>query len=272
MIKKLLVSVDTAPSCAARVGWAASLAEACGATLEGIAAAQPTIPVFTPFGEELLVLQPEVQKAMRQQAERALSDAGEVFRAACPQGRFRPVLGEAADAVLTRHARGADLVVVGRRGPDDAADLTLGIAPADIVLTLGRPLIVVPPGATGYSNARVLLSWKDGREARRALRDALPLLSGADEIVLCTIGEEASAGELGEIIDYLAAHGISAKPLVEQRGRRTDSEALLDVARRIDATLIVAGAFGHSRLKQWVFGGVTRDLLAAAPVPCLFSH
>ena len=274
-IKRVAASVDNAATAQARVAWAASMASAHGAQLIGLAAAQPYIPVYSPFGTELLSVQPEVIEAANKQVAALLKDAAGVFEAGArgtdsvwkESGRLM------APDHLCREARGYDVLVMGRTGARDSADNYLGAPVAEVVLTLGRPVVVVPPEAGIFSAARVAIAWKDRREARRALADALPFLNETSEVFVCAIGEEKDlAAQAQGVADYLKAHGHAAKTIVESAGKRPDSAALLEIASRVNATLLVAGAYGQSRFKEWVFGGVTRDLLDHAPVPCLLSH
>lgn len=273
-VKLVAVSVDTAEPAQDRVAWAASLAAAFGAQLTGVAAAQPYIPVYTPFGVEFVNLQPALLEAANKQTEAWLKSAEAIFRAGCQgtDGAWKCSSRMPGLDFLNLEARSNDLIVLGRQGAKDASD-PLGVWAGDVILTLGRPVVVVPPGSTRFLGSRVVIAWKDAREARRAVADALPYLTGADEILVCAVSDEsATLDSLTKVVAYLEAHGHAAKALVEPRHRRSDADALLDVVRRVDATLIVAGAYGQSRLKEWAFGGLTRELLDHAPVPCLMSH
>jgi nucleotide-binding universal stress UspA family protein len=124
----------------------------------------------------------------------------------------------------------------------------------------------------------VVVAWKDTREARRALQDALPLLHHADEIVITEVCEKSddlapSGARLRDVARYLAGHRIAAA--VAERVRPVDDTAANTLLRLVEdesADLIVAGAYGHTRLGEWVFGGMTQALLAESPVCCLFSH
>ena len=125
-----------------------------------------------------------------------------------------------------------------------------------------------------YAN-RIAVAWKDTREARRALSDSLPFLHDAEKVFLvevCTEHEaKAVQHRMSNIMNYLARHHITtATALMLQAANVTDE--LLGVVRKEDVDLLVAGAYGHSRLGEWVFGGVTHDLLHKSPVCCLFSH
>jgi nucleotide-binding universal stress UspA family protein len=115
------------------------------------------------------------------------------------------------------------------------------------------------------------------REARRAVRDALPFLQQAESVLVVEISEEGSsvdqaAHHVKDVAGYLARHGIK---IIAERVRPADVTAANALSRMIEEeniSLVVAGAYGHSRLGEWAFGGVTRDLMAESPVCCLFSN
>jgi nucleotide-binding universal stress UspA family protein len=122
----------------------------------------------------------------------------------------------------------------------------------------------------------VLVAWKDTREARRAVHDALPILRQADEVQVLAIHEaEASSSAVlsgaNEVVNWLARHGVtavaSAQPDYDSVGRSIEG-----AATDMDADLVVAGAFGHSRFMEWLLGGVTRHLLRSPALNVLFSH
>jgi nucleotide-binding universal stress UspA family protein len=122
----------------------------------------------------------------------------------------------------------------------------------------------------------VLIAWKDTREARRAVSDALPFLHSATHVTIVGICETEDEGsvskQVNDVADYLARHGISGDPRVIPDRGVSAAEQLTNLARKEGADFLVAGAYGHSRLGEWFFGGVTRNLLAASPICCLMSH
>ena len=130
---------------------------------------------------------------------------------------------------------------------------------------------MAPPKISVLSAKRVVIAWKDAREARRAVRDALPLLKAADEVLVVAVGESGRAGAL-DVKEHLDGHGINARTLVQARRESAVADDLIRAAEREGADLMVAGAYGHSRTREWILGGVTRDLLDHAPIPCLLAH
>jgi nucleotide-binding universal stress UspA family protein len=137
-------------------------------------------------------------------------------------------------------------------------------------------MLIVPPDVDTLKAERVLVGWKESREARRVLQDALPFLHEAKSVSIvevCDHGMEASArGHLDDVVHYLARHRISVGSVAALPAKIGVADHLVDMAKSEGADLIVAGAYGHSRLGEWIFGGVTRDLLAASPVCCLVSN
>lgn len=137
---------------------------------------------------------------------------------------------------------------------------------------LGRPVLVVPPGIDHLDAKRVAVGWKNTREARRAVRDALPFLKRASQVVVVSIDDGDGAADPKDIIGFLQAHDVYATALCRDAYGAAASEALIDAASEQAADLVVTGAYGHGRLREWAFGGVTRDLLAGSPLCCLMSH
>lgn len=274
-LSAILVHVDGTPGAPRRVAAAGALADAFNARLIGLAGGQFVIPVYAPFGEGFVAIQPEVIEAARAQVRQQLNAAEKTFRAAAgARSAIEWRSNDAADSAdyLSHHARAADIVVVGRAAKDEPADPQLGVAVSDIVMTAGRSVLVLPPGVERISAKRIVVAWKDTRESRRATREALPLFRAAEEVFVAGIGDEVAATSVEDTVAYLVGHGVPAKAVIEAKAEGRPAAALLRVAQRVNADLIVSGAFGHSRMREWAFGGVTRDLLDQATIAVLFSH
>jgi nucleotide-binding universal stress UspA family protein len=190
-----------------------------------------------------------------------------------PRVEWRSMLDFATDAVA-REARAADLLIVGKAG--EIPDPFRALDPGTLVLKAGRPVLVVPRSVATLAPRRVAIAWKDAREARRAVRDALPLLKFAESVMIVAVAEAGSGHRaeqhVRDVAGYLTRHGIK---IIAERIRPSDAsvtDALLRLVHDENIDLLVAGAYGHSRLGEWAFGGVTRELLAHSPVCCLFSH
>ncbi len=182
-------------------------------------------------------------------------------------------------AIGQREARLADLLVVGQDDPADPAAFVAQDFVESIVLGSGRPVLAIPRvGRFAAIGSRVLVCWDGGREAARAILDALPLLRKARAVTLACC---AAAGNSDDewsappeyAVSWLAAHGVSADVQhLAPAARAGIGERLLSAAADVQADLIVAGAYGHSRFRELVLGGVTRTLLDCMTVPVLFSH
>lgn len=171
----------------------------------------------------------------------------------------------------------SDLAVVGRDDPEEDTPTDASII-EDIIVDGGRPVILLPHDWTGgIGEEHIVIAWKNNREAARAVRDALPLLAKARTVtVTAAISDDTDAEEIepGALLcDYLAAHDIEAKshPLYGVNDSDT-GEALMKHAETLGADLIVLGAFSHSRLREGLFGGVTRDVIDETRIPALLSH
>jgi len=174
------------------------------------------------------------------------------------------------------HARHADLAVVARldHAARTAGPLGLG---ESLVMTSGRPVILFPPHGTASRVRRVLVGWNAGREAVRAVADAMPLLVRADAVEVLVVDPERRRAAHGEepgadIARHLARHGVRVDVRRLSSGGEDVGGVLLSQAAAFAADLMVMGAYGHSHLNEWIFGGVTRTVLREAGLPVLMSR
>ena len=148
----------------------------------------------------------------------------------------------------------------------------------DLLRHSGRPVLVVPDGhAATLPPKRVVIAWKPTRETSRAVADAMPLLQKADAVDVLVIdpavGESAHGGEPGaDIAAHLARHGLRVEVVTRPSMNFSVAYAVLEYARTVGADLVVAGGYGHSRLREALLGGTTRELLQTTHLPVLFSH
>jgi len=178
-------------------------------------------------------------------------------------------------AGLCLQARYADLVVLGQAAADTNEDSLLPDLPDYVLLNCGRPVLLVPrEGRFPTIGKRVLVAWNGSPEAAKAVTAALPLLRGAEQVVLAVLG--TSADTLGEspgadIALYLARHGVNVEVL--RRPEPDDpGHAILSLAADFNVDLLVMGAYGHSRFRELTMGGATRTVLATATLPVLMAH
>jgi nucleotide-binding universal stress UspA family protein len=268
----VMVYVDADGTPEPRVRLAAGLADKFNATLIGMSA----LAIRPAFMAEGVVIQ-ELMQADIKELRGKLAGRESWFRATAAADHrkleWRAVLDFPNEA-LAREARSADLVVIGQTsGPGDSYS---ALDPGGAVLKVGRPTLIVPEGAGSLRADHVVIGWKDSREARRAVQDALPFLHEATRVTvveICESGEEAAAQEhIDDVARYLTRHRISGGPRVIIHQEGSGAAQLVRLAQDEGADLIVAGAYGHSRLGEWMFGGMTRDLLATSPICCLMSH
>ena len=270
MFASVLVPLDPGPCSSERLQLACDLAERFEAHLIGIAAREALPQRF--YGRGSYITWDAVDRAAaRLDQELALVEAE--FRKVC--GRRKRVEWRVARqepmTFLTKQARAADLVVLSRYHDDGAEDWCACIEPGEAILLLGRPVLVVPPGIRTLAARRIVVAWKDTREARRALTDAIPFLRAADEVLLVEITDEGDTA-IRDVGRYLALHGISHTPIKRPASQVGVAAEILGVARAEGADLVIAGAYGHTRMREMIFGSVTRHLLERTSVCCLMSH
>jgi nucleotide-binding universal stress UspA family protein len=176
---------------------------------------------------------------------------------------------------VANDARGADLIVAAAEPAERIFAPSAEIDVGDLLMRAGRPVLIAPAGAAGLKLTRALVCWKDSPEARRAVVDALPILKVYKrvDVVELVDGREigAARSRLSDLGDWFARHGVEANCLASPLDG-SEAAHLATIARDLDIDLIVAGAFGRSRLREWAFGGVTHDLLLKADRCTLVSH
>ena len=263
-IKTILVHVDFQDVLPARVKFAADLASRFGAKLIGLSAAQ--MPSMTPSIGRGRFTQFETSE-IEEQLDKVRQRFGELVPASV-QTEWRGEVGSPTQMVA-RHACAADLLVASSHSGSDLAESDVG----DLAMMAGRPVLDPALGAEALSAETILVAWRNTREARRAVRDALPFLALAKDVRIASIvGDANETEEIDAVVGYLAAHGVSAEPLIVEGDQRHRGAMLLQRATEIGAGLIVAGAFGHSRFRELAFGGATRDLLHQTDISVLLSN
>src|SRR5215471_10725267 len=268
----IMVHVDLARDCEQRIQLALALADRFQAILIGVAGLTLR-PAFAAGG---VVVYHELTEDDCRTASARLDDIGRRFRLKgqhLKQVEWRTAL-ELPYELVSREARAADLIIVGAR--HTGGNLHDLVDPGVILLRAGRPVLVVPDTVAPLQLRRVVVAWKDTRECRRAVRDALPFLQRAKEVLLVGIGEgeaESNAKRtLSDAAGYLLRHRVAAVHDVWRQARGPVAAELLRLVQDEGADLIVAGGYGHSRLGEWIFGGVTHELLVSSPVCCMLSH
>lgn len=275
--KTIVVHLDAGKHRSQRLEVAFEQAAKFDAHLVGLyAPGPPFIPssALAEVGPLALELDARNRKAAEQAAQEAFREVS--ARHPAVKCEWRASNGDAVAAACLS-ARYADLVIAAQPQSGETGGTPAGFA-ADLVLSAGRPVLFVPyAGRFPSVGKRVLVAWNTSPEAARALRDALPILTRAGWVEVTAFDPEALDAHHGEVpcADiglFLARHGIKVS-VSQQAGTDLDvGLQLLSRAADCAADLIVMGAYGHSRLREWILGGVTRTLLESMTVPVLMSH
>lgn len=189
------------------------------------------------------------------------------------QSRILDATFGGAATLFARTARRFDLAVVGQAQREHGASEELMIEGA--LFESGRPVVVVPYiQKSGLTLERVLVCWDGGRTAARAVGDAMPFLERAKTVDIVIVAEERKNDEItgAKLSEHLARRGIKANVKRIAKGGLAVDAAILDYAADGGADFMVMGGYGHSRLREFILGGVTRSILASMTLPVLMSH
>jgi nucleotide-binding universal stress UspA family protein len=275
--KDILVVIDNAPGTAQRVAPAAALAAAFGARLTGYFASG--YPLTTGYGDMsgMAELVETYMSAQRTEANAAEAAFRQALTGAKLSGDWRYHEAEATPSVIAQAVL-YDLVVVGQPNPDNALENAFGLRPAEIVLGSGRPVLVVPyAGNFAGLGKRVIVGWNRRREAVRALHDALPLLERAEAALVVEVDPappmlSEPVVSAADIAAALTRRGIRASAETQTAADMGVDDLLLSRAADFGADLLVMGAYGHSRLREYVLGGVSRGVFRQMTLPVLMAH
>jgi len=283
MYKTIIVHIDGSPRQASRVAAAARLALEHDAHLVGCAATGISWLDYALLTGATGAPRPQADfDDLRQAAARRLDDFAQQASSLGVASVEARLADDAADCALLLQSRYADLVVLSRDA--DAAPGTpeppprMRRLPEYIALGGVRPVLIVPPDCTGEPPVAktVVAGWDGSMQALHALVAALPLLRRADSVRLALINPDQMSERHGEqpgadMALYLARQSVKVDVVLE-RTHATAGAALMALARDASAGLLVTGAYGHSRYREWMLGGVTRELLEHAAVPLLMAH
>ncbi len=278
-IKDIVVHVDASERAAERVQLATKLAASKDAHLTGIfAIPDPYMPAMMAGG----YVPAEIFDKFRQEAAEEAKAAEKLFEKITEAGGVHSewrVEEGMASSVVSRHSRYSDLVVVGKGDYDDPVKYPHPELSADLVMTSGRPVLVVPnAGHFDAIGVRILVCWNASRESTRAVNDAMPFLQAAEKVTVLAVNpHKPSGGDHGDtpsadIALHLARHGVNAEAASTVSAGIEVADTILARASDLAVDMIVSGAYGHSRTREWVFGGVTESLLRNTTVPTLLSH
>jgi len=280
MFKDILVPYVNADSERAAAAAAMALAEAFDAHVAMLVTVDVPAPMPSDWGamayDVYARLHEEARKRAREQAD-ALRE--KFAHATVPlEVRTTEAVSLYPQNAAAMQARYADLSVLPTMPRDGAENMLVHDYFHDMLRHSGRPVLVVPDGhAATLPPKRVVIAWKPTRETSRAVADAMPLLHKADAVDVLVIdpavGESAHGGEPGaDIAAHLARHGLRVEVVTRPSMNFSVAYAVLEYARTVGADLVVAGGYGHSRLREALLGGTTRELLQTSHLPVLFSH
>jgi nucleotide-binding universal stress UspA family protein len=283
-LRDLVVLLDGSIRDETKLAAAVDLARRNDAHLTGLCPLELLLPADMSFalgGYPDLWALPEFAKQIESQAKAkaAVVEASfrELIRREAITGEWVLETGPLIQAV-TRRALAADLVVVGQADPENPLPPIARSLVEDVLMTAGRPLLIIPyAGQFATIGTNTLVGWTPTRESARALHDALLILATGAKVLVLTVestrGAEAEPLPTADIAEHLSRHAldVSAARTVVSDGL-SPADALLDYASDIQADLLVVGGYGHSRTREMIMGGVTRDLLHHMTVPVLMSH
>jgi nucleotide-binding universal stress UspA family protein len=284
-LRDLVVLLDGSARDEAKLTVAVDLARRYDAHLTGLCPLELLVPADMSFalgGYPDLWASPAYAKEIEGRARAKAAVIEEQFRELLRRegiaGDWVFETGWPIQAVANR-ALASDLVVVGQADPDNPLPPSVRTLIEDLLMMAGRPLLLIPyAGRFESIGSNTLIGWTPTREAARAAHDALPLLAPASKVTVLTVETSrpqsgAEALPTAGIAEHLARHGLD---VLAARTVVTDglspADALLDYASDIGADLLVVGGYGHSRTKEMIMGGVTRDLLRTMTLPVLMSH
>jgi nucleotide-binding universal stress UspA family protein len=295
-LRDIVVVLDGSAPSEIRLHLAVALAQRHGAHLTGLSALdllKPTRPLVQPRGNPELdtppasqlrtwgavppVDYPEADRQAAETAERIEAAFRERLRFSGLRGDWRVASGNVSEIVV-RQTRHADLVILGQVDPDHPPPPGGQQLVEDVLMTSGRPILVIPYiGQFETFGTKILVGWNSSREAARTVNDAIPLLAEADSVTILEVnpvgGKSATDDATSaDIARHLACHGINAETARTVMASISASDVLLSYASDIGADLLVVGGYGHSRLRELILGGVTRELLRHMTLPVLMSH
>lgn len=279
-LRDILVHLDATEQGLARLALAAALAQRHEAHLTGLYVVDVPLPLVAAGDAGGGAALAELLARLRDEAVAEASTVEAAFRERLRRdgvaGEWRLVEGP-TPALVALHGRYVDLLVLGQEEP--GSDRAVAGATVEAALfSSGRPVLVVPyAGRFATVGRRVLIGWNASREAARAVNDALPLIAAAEAATVLAVnprpGPAGHGDEPGaDIGRHLARHGLKVQVEHGVAPEISDADAILNRAAELSADLLVVGAYGHSRLRELMLGGVTRTLLAQMTVPVLMAH
>jgi len=202
-------------------------------------------------------------------AAKARAAFSEVCAGADVKAVWRDTTGRETDVVASA-GRLTDLIIIGR--PDAETETPLAATLDAALFDTGRPVLVAPPAVPPSIGARAVLAWNGSAQAARVVAGALPILRKAEQVTVVTVGEIGRSPSATDLVAYLGRHDVRATHEAIAADHGPVGAALLKHAKQIQADLLIMGAYGHSRLREMILGGATRDVLGVSDLPLLMAH
>jgi len=259
---------------------AVALAKAHGAHVVGLHLEASYYPAY---GEVAIAMPPDVIEQMRKPLRERAQKLEENFKARMAdenissQWRSGTTEYSTLPGRIVEEAVSADMVLCPQVDPENVDVTTLDL-PERLILEGGRPILVVPSEKELHiPPKRVLIAWNNSPQSARAVFDSLALMKDAEAITILTLASDADARRAAEeqaekLAANLERHGLHAKVEAVETGHASASDYLSSRLDGDGADLMIMGCYGHSRLRELVFGGVTRDMLGGVKVPTVMSH
>ena len=279
MIKDILFAMTQTNVNEAALTSALNLAESETAHLAIVMPVEYPMPIPSEFGISPYSIYLGVYEDSLKAAERLADSLREKLKNTAAATEVRvvstPLMNSAQISAL--HARHADLSVI---GGDEAGNVSAAFENmfTELLMESGRPVLFVPAACEVVTPAkRILIAWTPTRESSRAVHDAMPFLYKSESIEVLIIDPEVNESAHGEqpgadIATHLARHGLNVRVVVQPKMGKNKGQAILEHAKQMDAQLIVAGGYGHSRFREQIFGGVSKELIQNIQFPVLFAH
>lgn len=276
--KTILVHVDESKRSFARIKMATEIANNHAAHVVGLAVTGVSRYIFE--GSNINANDPNFTlhlALVRERAEKAI----EQFKVAAKQLNMSSfecnIASDEANGGLGLRARYSDLVIIGQTNNDEPSPSVLSDFPEYMVMHAGKPVLVIPySGDFSGSFEHPIIAWDSSRESSRAVSDALPFLINATSVRLVIFNPKENLEQHGDepgadIAQFLSRHGVKVDVFIRHT---TDNigDALIHTAEELKCDLIVMGAYGHSRLREMLMGGVSKTIFAKMKLPVLMSH
>lgn len=277
MYKDLMIPMTGADADADALSLAIGLAESHGAHLTALEMVDLPMPLSHPWGLMPDTTLYQAHASLRERGAKNLArlQARLGTEPISSEARLVEALYSEAPRSAARQAYDADLTIVAGAVGDNADSVVPHAYFIDLLFDSGRPVLVVPPRSTPNPMRRFTIAWQPTPRTSRAVHDALPLLKQAERVDVLMIDDDGTpetqpSGD--RIVRHLIRHGIDAHRVVRPCLDQSVAATILRYTDEVGTQALIAGGYGHSRLREWVLGGATRELLIGARIPIFFGH